>query len=1091
MENNNPSSESAYIQLAGIPLDKKKSVNSKEMAERAKAKEVVDSINNLKSSLKAQILTKEYSWGADSDQINNSIESVAWNFDGTLLAVADWGNSVFICEVKAKENLKVKTRANNFKCGELSWHPAKNLLAFLGKNDKINIFDVLKEGEEATSILNAENQIISQLFIKWHPKQELIAFSIQKDQICISDLQRIIKTIPINFDCLCLNWNNAGDKLAYSGNNNLIVWDYVENNQYLKIKEKNQITCINWSGDDQKISFLSSLGSDKKIKIWNVEEEIEERVFGSVHYDIVSFDWNFEGRFIIAANKDNSFTIWDLWNSFEILSTEPNKENEIRNIKWNPSCTRIVSQMRRQIAVYSWSIQISSDPIQKSFKEKVSKAILSPNENKLLVCFKNNKIRIFNLVTQDEEDDIDILESDFYDAIWYKDSEKIVCLIEENIFFYDLIQKKGKYHDYENENSLRIIRYNNQFTWIAGAGNQFIEIFSIDLENFLIKMEIEAHERNILDVRWNQDGTKLLSASRDKTIKVWNLNLDSKEATAILVIKKHSGFVYSALWNESEKNIISIGADQYIRIFDTENGKEQYSINTQDDEKKDLNWFRVFNQNFLIYLDNKQNSLELIDIKTGLHLKSLSFLLKESKENIIMKNLTLSDEKKIVLFSLQDVLIYDNEKIWHNFESYEYLFYLLDYLPINKMILVEHAKLIEKIVNYFYFNKAPSVFHILCNFKFEEEFEILLRFCLKHKIFPKKFYDDPEYSLLKILNLNKTPSSIMDLFFDFVIESDVPLGNLFEFNCEDILEYTMQNSLKVCNFLKSRFKTVSIDNYNIKNWENDDIKYSSALTSNLDNFIHEKLEFKGVDISNDSTISERNKSNQEEEFISSEKPNFKVLDIPFEKLGLDFILNISKTNSFDEFCKIEVIISTLDILWENGVRWDFIKTNLNYFIYFVVLIANSLVVLPGFLTEIEANQVYFEGDYWIPFLVLNIVLIFLLIAIIYGEILEYRRSKTNYFDSFWNKLDWINIIFSIACIIFNIVILCNGTNEYGWLRVFHSICFFSSMVRIFDFFRAFKETCFLIETVLEVINDMRVFILVMTLFVSTFSFSSK
>ena len=1082
MGNKNLSSESAYIQLSGNPFEKKKSV---------KSVEVVASINSLKDSLKSQILTKECSWGFE--QITHSIESMAWNFDESLLAVADWGSSLFICEVRQKENLenlKLIKRIDQFQNGELSWHPTENLIAFLGKNNKINIFDLAKNFDEITQISHTEEITIKHLYIKWHPKNKLIAFSVNKNQICISDLEKTLRTIEFNFDCLGLNWNNAGDKIAYSGNNNLIIWDYVENNQYLKIteNEKSQINCINWSKDDEKICYLSSSGTDKKIKIWDVDEEIEEKVFGSVHYDIVSIDWNSDGRFIAAINKDNSMTILDIRNSFEIITIKA-ESNELcsSSVKWNHSCTRIVSQIKSQITIYSWSTENNCEPIKKSFEEKACKSILSPDGNKLLICFQSNKIQIFDLLyTQAEFEET--LDSDLIDAIWDKSSKKIICLMEENIYLYDFVQKKSKNHLYENDNGIRLVRYNNDCTWIAGAGNKIIEIIHIDLENFHVEFEIEAHERNISDVRWIQDGTKLLTASRDKTIKLWNLDFNLKKGELILQIKKHSGFVYCALWSESEKHIISIGADQYIRIFDSENGKELYSINTQDETKKDLNWFSVYNQNFLIYLKKSENSLQLINIKTGLHLKTLNFRLKGSKKNIIMENLSSSNEK-IVLCSDKDVLIYDNKEIWSNFEAYQYLFFLLDYLPKKKIIEIENAEIIEKIVNYFYFDKAPSAFHILSNFKLEEEFEILIRFCMKHKIYPRIFYDDPNYSLLKILNFNKTNASLMDLFFDFVIESDVALGNLFYFDCEELLEYTKQNSLKVCNFFNSRFKSINIDNCNIEKWNDDEINYYSTLTSNFDNIKNGLLKFKEVDIVNISCDEKNNE--KENEFESVEKPNFKVLDIPFEKLGLEFISKISKTNSFDDFCKSHVIISVLDILWENGVRYDFIMTNVTYFLYFIVLIANSLVVLPVFLTEIESNPIYNRDSYWIAFLILNLVLIILLVWIVYVEISEFLRNKHDYFRSFWNKLDWINIVFSIACIIFNIVILFDGTDEYGWLRVFHSICFFSSMVRIFDFFRVFKQTCFLIETVLEVIYDMRFFIFVMTLFVSTFSFSSK
>lgn len=162
------------------------------------------------------------------------------------------------------------------------------------------------------------------------------------------------------------------------------------------------------------------------------------------------------------------------------------------------------------------------------------------------------------------------------------------------------------------------------------------------------------------------------------------------------------------------------------------------------------------------------------------------------------------------------------------------------------------------------------------------------------------------------------------------------------------------------------------------------------------------------------------------------------------------------------------------------------KTNLMYFLYFFILIINSIFILPNYIWEMKENN---SSNYWIPFLILNIILTLILIRMLYFEILEWRDNKKTYFKSLWNILDNLNIIFSFSCIMLNYCFVGDLTQNSDVLRLMHSIWFFFAMIRIFDFFRAFKSTCFMIEIVIKVVYDMKTFLFLMCLFVSTFSCS--
>lgn len=1015
-------------------------------------------------------------------KVNYSIESIAWNFNDTKIAVGCWRECIYIFNLSSSitqiENQK--PTITDFTNGNIAWHPSKNKLAYMGflnlKNcilfydsEKHMIIDRVFLDEEEKASSQQLNHLLS-----WHPNQELVVvYNHYKSQIQICDMKKIIKTISTKLTEIAdLKWSFKGDKIAFCGKNKLMIWNYEEENLNLTTIEpsKNIIDNVYWLPNDLKFFYKSN----SKIKIWNIEDEVEESNFGALS-EIQAIDVSSNCNFIGVGNQDKTLTIWDAKNLVELMSRPINEENI--TVKWSNSCSRLAAKLKKNILIYKFSTNFNLKPIKYEFKNQVKKSIWSPNGEKLLIIFDlESYFKIWDSKTDRFHEES--LNSDIKDAEWHG-SESVICLLDDGIYFYDRNNSKT-YDDeiYPNKNNVHLIRCNQDCMLMLGAGNKKIEIWSINSEDFKVEMEIDAHLRNITDVRWSLKRIgRILSASRDGAIKVWDLDIDRKSADQVLEIKKHMGFVNSAFWDESERNIISFGADQFIRIFDSSNGHQLRTIKTNDDKIKITSWVNVFNERFLIFLQPLEQNFQILDYKTGFLCKRINAFQSEEGKLLptsYIDSSTDENNEKIIISSEKTVLIFDSSKFMNDFETYEYLYFLMEFLPNQKIIQKEHSNLIERIINCFFFDECPTVFHILSDQKTFHEFEILIEFCSQHKIYPKRIFDKNN---MLFERLNKMPLSSIDMFFDYIIKADLPLGNSFSVSYEELKKYLIKNSSKVLKFLESRVKIIEPDQYRLK---------KSAENYQPPPFLIKNI----YEIKKNDFFPEVKDIIFDKKGESSEKPIFKILDIPLLEIGLDFINDVSESNSFDDFCKSSLFISLLDILWSHLVRKEFMMSNTIYAIYILILFSNSIIVLPGYLAEIELYQSPNEGSYWIAFLILNILLIMLLKKMIQAEISEMGRNKA-YQSSFWNYIDWINIFLCFSSIIFGIVVLAGGTEQYDWLRIFHSIGFFFSIVRIFDIFRSNKKTCFLIEIVLQVIIDMRIFLFLMALLISAFSFSGK
>ena len=88
-----------------------------------------------------------------------------------------------------------------------------------------------------------------------------------------------------------------------------------------------------------------------------------------------------------------------------------------------------------------------------------------------------------------------------------------------------------------------------------------------------------AHTRPIFALQWNRDGSRLISASLDGTVRVWDML--AKQPLTLLVITAHDGGVSSAMLNPDGRTLVTCSGfinlggidDLSVRLWEVETGK--------------------------------------------------------------------------------------------------------------------------------------------------------------------------------------------------------------------------------------------------------------------------------------------------------------------------------------------------------------------------------------------------------------------------------------------------------------------------------------------------------------------------------------
>ncbi|MEM7031227.1 MAG: hypothetical protein AAF629_16815 [Chloroflexota bacterium] len=85
------------------------------------------------------------------------------------------------------------------------------------------------------------------------------------------------------------------------------------------------------------------------------------------------------------------------------------------------------------------------------------------------------------------------------------------------------------------------------------------------------------HFNEVNNAIWNVDEQRILTASRDRTVRVW----DAESGKELLQLVGPVGFVSQAIWNSDGSRILTAGEDGTARVWDARTGAELLQLSTE------------------------------------------------------------------------------------------------------------------------------------------------------------------------------------------------------------------------------------------------------------------------------------------------------------------------------------------------------------------------------------------------------------------------------------------------------------------------------------------------------------------------------
>ncbi|GAN02172.1 conserved hypothetical protein [Mucor ambiguus] len=350
--------------------------------------------------------------------------------------------------------------------------------------------------------------------------------------------------------------------------------------------------------------YIASGADDCQVRIWDLQTRSCIAVLQSHVSVIRGLDFSADGKFLISGSRDKVVNVWD-WQAKELRATYPIFET-LETVGFLEKNVKLAGKFGKNWQDADIFYTAGDSGLVKLWDLKSGKLIKAQEPE------KNSKHTIS-------------------DVVYIQKTQTLAAITnDQNILMYSL--------EHKLERTKQIVGYNDEVVDVAYLGDNDTHLAaatnSAQLRVYNVETQdcdlLYGHDDMIISLDRSKDGTLVVTASKDKTARLWKIDLDNpdhkerfKSAGVCIGHTESVGAV--ALSRKSNSFMITGSQDRTIKYWnlrdlDLEDADEEYrpkSLYTHQAHEKDINTICVAPNDKFFATGSQDKTAKLWNVDSG------------------------------------------------------------------------------------------------------------------------------------------------------------------------------------------------------------------------------------------------------------------------------------------------------------------------------------------------------------------------------------------------------------------------------------------------------------------------------------------
>mmetsp|Transcript_71570 Transcript_71570/g.83258 ORF Transcript_71570/g.83258 Transcript_71570/m.83258 type:complete len:439 (+) Transcript_71570:50-1366(+) len=311
-------------------------------------------------------------------------------------------------------------------------------------------------------------------------------------------------------------------------------------------------------------SMLATCGEDAAIKMWDLDNGQLERTLKGHTATINDISFDQQGKYLASCSSDLTIKLYDLTN-YQVAKTLNGHDHSVSTARFLPSGDFLISASRDK-SIKLWDVSTGycvrtylghDDWVRSAISDESGKVIAS--------CSSDQKIIIWNVDNTNPHLELVGHEHVIESIIFVQDDVTRQAIAESN-YYKSIIGKDEEKKDEKpvvSAGKAGAQKYHHLNFLISASRDKTIMIWNAG--NGVLITTLTGHDNWVRDLAFHHSGKYLYSCSDDKSIRIWDLS--SGKCTK-RINDAHSHFVCTIAASSKYLMVASASVDKSVKVWE-------------------------------------------------------------------------------------------------------------------------------------------------------------------------------------------------------------------------------------------------------------------------------------------------------------------------------------------------------------------------------------------------------------------------------------------------------------------------------------------------------------------------------------------